>query len=58
MDLLYLELITQDLSIDLGGDALVIEVPQLGVVIDLKLLLAARGRVCDVELHGRSKLAM
>ena len=53
----YLELITQDLALDLGGDTLVIEVAQLGVVIDLQFLLAARGRVRDVELHGYSELA-
>ena len=52
---IYLELVTQDLSVDLGGDALIIKMAQLGVIIDLQLLLAARGRVSDVELHGRSK---
>ena len=36
----HLELIAQDLSVDLGGDALIVEVAQLGVVIDLQLLLA------------------
>lgn len=52
---IYLELVTQDLSVDLGGDALVIKMAQLGVIVDLQLLLAARGRVGDVELHGCSK---
>mmetsp|Transcript_37677 Transcript_37677/g.83909 ORF Transcript_37677/g.83909 Transcript_37677/m.83909 type:complete len:280 (+) Transcript_37677:192-1031(+) len=40
-----LELITQDLAINLSGNALVVEVAQLGVIIDLQLLLAARRRV-------------
>ncbi len=48
----HLELITQDLAIDLSGDALVVEVAQLGLVVDLNLLLAARRRVCDVQLHS------
>jgi hypothetical protein len=47
----HLELIAQHLAVDLGGDALVVEVAQLRLVIDLKLLLAARRRVRDVELH-------
>ena len=58
LDSIYLELITQDLSVDFGGNALVIEVAQLGVVIDLQLLLASRWRVRNIELHDRSKLAL
>lgn len=47
----HLELVAQGLAIDLGRHALIVESAQLGVVINLQLLLAPRGGVCDVELH-------
>ena len=46
-----LELLAQGLTINLSSDALVIESTKLGIIINLKLLLAPGSRVCDVQLH-------
>eukprot|EP00955_Chlamydomonas_euryale_P035531 350149-Chlamydomonas_euryale.AAC.22 len=48
----HLELVAENLAINLRGNSLVVKVAQLGLVIDLKLFLAARRGVGDVELHG------
>jgi hypothetical protein len=40
-----LELLAQHLAIDLGGDALVVEGTELGLVVNLQLLVAPRGGV-------------
>jgi len=47
-----LELISELVTADLLGQPLVVELTKLGVVVDLDLLLAPRGGVGDVQLHG------
>jgi hypothetical protein len=52
LDDVSLELLSQVLTIDLCTDALVVERPELVLVIDIELLLSARRRVSNVELQA------
>jgi len=47
-----LELFAKSLTLNFLREALVEESTELAVIINLQLLLASRGGICDIELHG------